>query len=89
MPPNVIDEGHPRDSARQTSAIGASAVREVAGGICNFFLQVFARSDVDYRPAFGFGRACTISAAEVRPPCSFTILLKNTIPCRSIRNVEG
>jgi len=39
-PPNVIVKGHPRESARQTSAVGASAVREVAGGICNFFLQV-------------------------------------------------
>jgi hypothetical protein len=40
-------------------------------------------------PAFGFGKASRISAAVVRPPCSLTILLKKTTPCRSIKNVEG
>ena len=35
----------------------------------------------DYFAGLGFGMASSISAAVVRPPCSLTILLKNTTPC--------
>ena len=48
-----------------------------------------ARASGDQFAAFGFGKASRISAAVVRPPCSLTILLKKTTPCRSIKNVEG
>ena len=48
-----------------------------------------ATSPKGYLAARGFGIASRISVAVVRPPCSLTILLKNTTPWRSIRNVDG
>ena len=48
-----------------------------------------AASHQSYLAALGFGMASRISAAVVRPPCSLTILLKNTTPWRSMRNVDG
>src|SRR5260370_32091327 len=49
----------------------------------------YDRGERFHCPPLRFGTSSGLSAAVLRPPCSFTILLKNMKPCRSIKNVDG